>query len=114
MSTEHIFIELNSGGERNSLLHVKFLIKVATCWEFSFLPGMEQGNCKKFVYLNKYLVDVKDIRIVYGPAARLRPSDVPDKYFTCEYMWMLTLTMITFRIHSSKLFCLYTKVHQLK
>uniref|UniRef100_A0A452R0A9 Alkaline phosphodiesterase I n=1 Tax=Ursus americanus TaxID=9643 RepID=A0A452R0A9_URSAM len=74
--------------------------------------GMEQGNCKKYVYLNKYLGDVKDIRIVYGPAARLRPSDVPDKYFTCEYMWMLTLTMITFRIHSSKLFCLYTKCRE--
>ncbi|XP_026360594.2 ectonucleotide pyrophosphatase/phosphodiesterase family member 1 isoform X2 [Ursus arctos] len=47
--------------------------------------GMEQGNCKKYVYLNKYLGDVKDIRIVYGPAARLRPSDVPDKYFTFDY-----------------------------
>nr|XP_025721313.1 ectonucleotide pyrophosphatase/phosphodiesterase family member 1 isoform X3 [Callorhinus ursinus] len=47
--------------------------------------GMEQGSCKKYVYLNKYLGDVKDIKIVYGPAARLRPSDVPDKYFTFDY-----------------------------
>uniref|UniRef100_A0A452VK55 Ectonucleotide pyrophosphatase/phosphodiesterase 1 n=1 Tax=Ursus maritimus TaxID=29073 RepID=A0A452VK55_URSMA len=45
--------------------------------------GMEQGNCKKYVYLNKYLGDVKDIRIVYGPAARLRPSDCrePNQHF---------------------------------
>lgn len=47
--------------------------------------GMEQGSCKKYVYLNKYLGDAKDIKIVYGPAARLRPSDVPDKYFSFDY-----------------------------
>uniref|UniRef100_A0A8C0KP80 Alkaline phosphodiesterase I n=1 Tax=Canis lupus dingo TaxID=286419 RepID=A0A8C0KP80_CANLU len=45
--------------------------------------GMEQGSCKKYVYLNKYLGDVKDIKIVYGPAARLRPSDCrePNQHF---------------------------------
>ncbi|CAD7675106.1 unnamed protein product [Nyctereutes procyonoides] len=47
--------------------------------------GMEQGSCKKYVYLNKYLGDVKDIKILYGPAARLRPSDVPNKYFSFNY-----------------------------
>lgn len=31
MSTEHIFIELNSGSEGNSLLCVKFFIEVITC-----------------------------------------------------------------------------------
>ncbi|XP_008160676.2 ectonucleotide pyrophosphatase/phosphodiesterase family member 1 [Eptesicus fuscus] len=47
--------------------------------------GMEQGSCKKYVYLNKYLGDVKNIKVVYGPAARLRPSDVPDKYYSFNY-----------------------------
>ncbi|XP_012579154.1 PREDICTED: ectonucleotide pyrophosphatase/phosphodiesterase family member 1 [Condylura cristata] len=47
--------------------------------------GMEQGSCKKYVYLNKYLGDVKNIKVVYGPAARLRPSDIPDKYFSFNY-----------------------------
>ncbi|XP_004422383.1 PREDICTED: ectonucleotide pyrophosphatase/phosphodiesterase family member 1 [Ceratotherium simum simum] len=47
--------------------------------------GMEQDNCKKYVYLNKYLGDVKDIKVIYGPAARLRPSDVPDKYYSFDY-----------------------------
>ncbi|OWK01850.1 ENPP1, partial [Cervus elaphus hippelaphus] len=37
--------------------------------------SMEQGSCKKYVYLNKYLGDIKDVKVVYGPAARLRPSD---------------------------------------
>nr|ACE75810.1 ectonucleotide pyrophosphatase/phosphodiesterase 1 (predicted) [Sorex araneus] len=47
--------------------------------------GMEQGSCKKYVYLNKYLGDVKNIKVIYGPAARLRPSDVPDKYYSFNY-----------------------------
>ncbi|XP_048210052.1 ectonucleotide pyrophosphatase/phosphodiesterase family member 1 isoform X2 [Perognathus longimembris pacificus] len=47
--------------------------------------GMEQGSCKKYVYLNKYLGDVKNIKVVYGPAARLRPSDVPYKYYSFNY-----------------------------
>uniref|UniRef100_A0A8D1LTE6 Alkaline phosphodiesterase I n=1 Tax=Sus scrofa TaxID=9823 RepID=A0A8D1LTE6_PIG len=48
--------------------------------------GMEQGSCKKYVYLNKYLGDIKNVKVVYGPAARLRPSDVPDKYYSCKYI----------------------------
>lgn len=51
-----------------------------------FHLGMEQGSCKKYVYLNKYLGDVKNIKVVYGPAARLRPTDVPDKYYSCKYV----------------------------
>lgn len=47
--------------------------------------GMEQGSCKKYVYLNKYLGDIKNVKVVYGPAARLRPSDVPDKYYSFNY-----------------------------
>ncbi|XP_003827708.4 ectonucleotide pyrophosphatase/phosphodiesterase family member 1 [Pan paniscus] len=47
--------------------------------------GMEQGSCKKYIYLNKYLGDVKNIKVIYGPAARLRPSDVPDKYYSFNY-----------------------------
>lgn len=47
-------------------------------------PGMEQGSCKKYVYLNKYLGDVNNVKVVYGPAARLRPTDVPETYYSCE------------------------------
>uniref|UniRef100_A0A8C4LRD8 Alkaline phosphodiesterase I n=1 Tax=Equus asinus asinus TaxID=83772 RepID=A0A8C4LRD8_EQUAS len=52
--------------------------------------GMEQASCKKYAHLDKYLGDVKDIKLVYGPAARLRPSDVPDKYYSCKYISILT------------------------
>ncbi|GAB1294988.1 Ectonucleotide pyrophosphatase/phosphodiesterase family member 1 [Apodemus speciosus] len=47
--------------------------------------GMEQGSCKKYVYLNKYLGDVNNVKVVYGPAARLRPTDVPEMYFSFNY-----------------------------
>ncbi|KAM5229354.1 ectonucleotide pyrophosphatase/phosphodiesterase family member 1 [Ctenodactylus gundi] len=47
--------------------------------------GMEQGSCKKYVYLNKYLGDVKNIKVIYGPAARLRPSDDLNKYYSFNY-----------------------------
>lgn len=67
-----------------------------------FLLGMEQASCKKYAHLDKYLGDVKDIKLVYGPAARLRPSDVPDKYYSCKYISILTVDMILVRIHSSK------------
>ncbi|KAM9097976.1 LOW QUALITY PROTEIN: ectonucleotide pyrophosphatase/phosphodiesterase family member 1-like [Sarcophilus harrisii] len=47
--------------------------------------GMEQGSCKKYVYLNKYLGDVKNVKVFYGPAARFRIFDVPDNYQTFSY-----------------------------
>lgn len=47
--------------------------------------GMEQGSCKKYVYLNKYLGDVNNVKVVYGPAARLRPTDVPETYYSFNY-----------------------------
>ena len=69
---------------------------------FFFSLGMEQGSCKKYVYLNKYLGDIKNVKVVYGPAARLRPSDVPDKYYSCKYISVLISNMIIFIVHSSE------------
>ncbi|XP_029450264.1 ectonucleotide pyrophosphatase/phosphodiesterase family member 1 [Rhinatrema bivittatum] len=47
--------------------------------------GMEQGSCKKTVYLNSYLDSVDNFVVVSGPAARLRPKNVPDEYFSFDY-----------------------------
>lgn len=74
----------NYASERNSALCAAFSGYVSECSGGLFLPGMEQGSCKKYVYLNKYLGDVNNVKVVYGPAARLRPTDVPEKYYTCE------------------------------
>lgn len=45
--------------------------------------GMEVGSCRKTAYLNNYLDNVQDFIVVPGPAARLRPNNVPDEYFSC-------------------------------
>ncbi|KAJ7406371.1 ectonucleotide pyrophosphatase/phosphodiesterase 1 [Willisornis vidua] len=47
--------------------------------------GMEAGSCRKTAYLNSYLDDVQDFIVVPGPAARLRPNNVPDEYFSFNY-----------------------------
>lgn len=44
---------------------------------------MEEANCQKAVYLDTYLGNVKDLFVVPGPAARLRPQNSPDEYFSC-------------------------------
>uniref|UniRef100_A0A670YQK3 Ectonucleotide pyrophosphatase/phosphodiesterase 1 n=1 Tax=Pseudonaja textilis TaxID=8673 RepID=A0A670YQK3_PSETE len=44
--------------------------------------GMEEANCQKTVYLDAYLSNVKDLFVVPGPAARLRPQNSPDEYFS--------------------------------
>lgn len=83
-----------------------FFIKVVTRLGIFFLLGMEQGSCKKYVYLSKYLGDIKNVKVIYGPAARLRPSDVPDKYYSCKYISMLILNMIIFTTRPSESLCL--------
>uniref|UniRef100_A0A8C0BYT8 Ectonucleotide pyrophosphatase/phosphodiesterase 1 n=1 Tax=Buteo japonicus TaxID=224669 RepID=A0A8C0BYT8_9AVES len=47
--------------------------------------GMEAGSCRKTAYLNSYLDDVQHFMVVPGPAARLRPNNVPDEYFSFNY-----------------------------
>ncbi|NXI68602.1 ENPP1 phosphodiesterase, partial [Anseranas semipalmata] len=47
--------------------------------------GMEAGSCRKTAYLNNYLDNVQDFILVPGPAARLRPNNVPDEYFSFNY-----------------------------
>ncbi|XP_008820365.1 ectonucleotide pyrophosphatase/phosphodiesterase family member 1 [Nannospalax galili] len=73
--------------------------------------GMEQGSCKKYVYLNKYLGDVNNVKVVYGPAARLRPSDVPDKYYSFNYENLarnLSVSIFAFPLFS---YCYFLNIH---
>ncbi|XP_069462785.1 ectonucleotide pyrophosphatase/phosphodiesterase family member 1 [Ambystoma mexicanum] len=47
--------------------------------------GMEQGSCRKTAYLSSYLDNVSKITLVPGPAARLRPNNIPAEYFSFDY-----------------------------
>uniref|UniRef100_A0A452ING0 SMB domain-containing protein n=1 Tax=Gopherus agassizii TaxID=38772 RepID=A0A452ING0_9SAUR len=44
--------------------------------------GMETASCSKTAYLSTYMENVQDITVIPGPAARLRPQNVPDEYFS--------------------------------
>ncbi|MEE6475676.1 hypothetical protein FKM82_010835 [Ascaphus truei] len=48
--------------------------------------GMEEANCKNAEYLTSYLNPSEDYIVISGPAARLRPSKVPDEYFSFDYV----------------------------
>ncbi|XP_053143212.1 ectonucleotide pyrophosphatase/phosphodiesterase family member 1 isoform X2 [Hemicordylus capensis] len=47
--------------------------------------GMEAASCSKAAYMSAYLKNVQDLFVVPGPAARLRPQNVPDEYFSFDY-----------------------------
>uniref|UniRef100_A0A8D0B759 Ectonucleotide pyrophosphatase/phosphodiesterase 1 n=1 Tax=Salvator merianae TaxID=96440 RepID=A0A8D0B759_SALMN len=47
--------------------------------------GMEAASCQKAAYLSTYLDNANDVFVVPGPAARLRPQNVPDEYFSFDY-----------------------------
>lgn len=46
---------------------------------------MEAAKCSKTAYLDTFLDNVQDLTVVAGPAARIRPQNVPDEYFSCMY-----------------------------
>ncbi|KAK1170764.1 ectonucleotide pyrophosphatase/phosphodiesterase family member 3-like [Acipenser oxyrinchus oxyrinchus] len=47
--------------------------------------GMEEASCKKAEYISEYMDNVDSFIIVPGPAARLRPKNLPEDFFTFDY-----------------------------
>ncbi|KAM4772150.1 ectonucleotide pyrophosphatase/phosphodiesterase family member 1 [Rhinophrynus dorsalis] len=47
--------------------------------------GMEEARCENVAFLNSYLGPSEDYIVISGPAARLRPTKVPDEYFSFDY-----------------------------
>ncbi|XP_053315668.1 ectonucleotide pyrophosphatase/phosphodiesterase family member 1 isoform X2 [Spea bombifrons] len=48
--------------------------------------GMEESRCENVVFLQpSYLKPSKEYIVIAGPAARLRPTNLPDEYFTFDY-----------------------------
>ncbi|MBN3305911.1 ENPP3 phosphodiesterase, partial [Amia calva] len=46
--------------------------------------GMEEASCKTAEYVSNYM-DVDDFTVIQGPAARIRPNNLPQDYFTFNY-----------------------------
>ncbi|XP_071997618.1 ectonucleotide pyrophosphatase/phosphodiesterase family member 1 [Engystomops pustulosus] len=47
--------------------------------------GMEEARCENIAYLTSYINSSNDYMVVYGPAARVRPVQLPDEYFSFDY-----------------------------
>ncbi|XP_072527207.1 ectonucleotide pyrophosphatase/phosphodiesterase family member 1-like isoform X2 [Salminus brasiliensis] len=47
--------------------------------------GMEEASCKKAAYVSSYQDNIDDFIVIQGPAARIRPKQVPEDFFTFNY-----------------------------
>ncbi|MBN3315983.1 ENPP3 phosphodiesterase, partial [Atractosteus spatula] len=47
--------------------------------------GMEEASCSRAEYVSNYLDNVNDFTVIQGPAARVRPKNLPDTFFTFDY-----------------------------
>lgn len=53
---------------------------------FSCFTGMEEASCLKAAFVSDYLDNTDDFIVIQGPAARIRPSRLPENYFSCEFL----------------------------
>lgn len=63
-----------------------FLIYSEENWFILLLrvTGMEEASCQRAVFVSDYLNSSDEFSIIQGPAARVRPSRLPDNFFSCE------------------------------
>lgn len=53
---------------------------------FSFWTGMEEASCEKAAFVSTYQENTDAFAVIQGPAARIRPTHLPEDYFSCEFM----------------------------
>uniref|UniRef100_A0A8C4DYY3 Ectonucleotide pyrophosphatase/phosphodiesterase 1 n=1 Tax=Dicentrarchus labrax TaxID=13489 RepID=A0A8C4DYY3_DICLA len=46
--------------------------------------GMEEASSDRAAYVSNYVADTAHFSVIQGPAARIRPTHLPDNYFSCE------------------------------
>lgn len=46
---------------------------------------MEEASCERGVFVSDYLNNSDEFSIIQGPAARIRPSRLPENFFSCEF-----------------------------
>ncbi|XP_034555534.1 ectonucleotide pyrophosphatase/phosphodiesterase family member 1 [Notolabrus celidotus] len=47
--------------------------------------GMEEASCEKSAYVSNIISNTDDFSVIQGPAARIRPTVLPDNYFSFDY-----------------------------
>lgn len=46
---------------------------------------MEEASCERGVFVSNYLENTDNFNLIQGPAARIRPTRLPEDYFSCEF-----------------------------
>ncbi|TKS75467.1 Ectonucleotide pyrophosphatase/phosphodiesterase family member 1 [Collichthys lucidus] len=47
--------------------------------------GMEEASCEKAAYVSNYVDNTDGFSVIQGPAARIRPTSLPDNFFSFDY-----------------------------
>ncbi|XP_041831854.1 ectonucleotide pyrophosphatase/phosphodiesterase family member 1 [Melanotaenia boesemani] len=47
--------------------------------------GMEEASCERAVFVSSYQQHTSDFTVIQGPAARIRPTRLPQDYFSFDY-----------------------------
>ncbi|XP_061842662.2 ectonucleotide pyrophosphatase/phosphodiesterase family member 1 [Nerophis lumbriciformis] len=47
--------------------------------------GMEEASCERAAFVSEYQDNTADFAVIQGPAARIRPSRLPDDFFSFDY-----------------------------
>ncbi|KAK1889066.1 Ectonucleotide pyrophosphatase/phosphodiesterase family member 1, partial [Dissostichus eleginoides] len=47
--------------------------------------GMEEASCEKAFYVSNYQENTEDFSVIQGPAARIRPTRLPEDFFIFDY-----------------------------
>ncbi|KAG7222733.1 hypothetical protein INR49_026342 [Caranx melampygus] len=47
--------------------------------------GMEEASCERAAFVSSYQKNTEAFKVIQGPAARIRPSDLPDDFYSFDY-----------------------------
>uniref|UniRef100_A0AAX7VKH0 Ectonucleotide pyrophosphatase/phosphodiesterase 1 n=1 Tax=Astatotilapia calliptera TaxID=8154 RepID=A0AAX7VKH0_ASTCA len=57
--------------------------------------GMESASCERASYVSDFQKDTSGFTVIQGPAARIRPSRLPQDYSSCEFLFKNTRIPLT-------------------
>ncbi|XP_020484194.2 ectonucleotide pyrophosphatase/phosphodiesterase family member 1 [Labrus bergylta] len=69
---------LMDGLKKKDLLHCVNVVIISD-------HGMEEASCEKSAFVSNFQENTTGFSVIQGPAARIRPTDLPDNYFSFDY-----------------------------
>nr|XP_061806748.1 ectonucleotide pyrophosphatase/phosphodiesterase family member 1 [Nerophis lumbriciformis] len=78
IKVDRIIGKIMDGLNDRNLLHCVNLLIVSD-------HGMEEATCERAEFVSTYQSNTDDFNVIQGPAARIRPSRLPDDFFSFDY-----------------------------